>query len=182
VLYILFLLFLLLFLDTHCQQVLTMSDPPAWSWFRHNILCFPFKWYIDRQMKKPSRHAHVQRPDTPRTAPLPSLIRAHQLSITAEDLEGGFGKRTEEQLHSSFLGLPLEIRLQIYKHALGGKLLHLGLLYNGNDLKTASLPHRLTCKYGDTHPSTPSTWTDCFTLLGHLQNNLLPLLITCRRM
>lgn len=133
-------------------------------------------------MEKPSRYAHVQRPDTPRTAPFSSLIRAHQLSIRAKDLKGGFGKRTEEQLHPSFLQLPLEIRLQIYEHALGGRLLHLGLLYNGNDLKTASLPHRLTCKYRDTHPTTPSTWTDCSTLHGHLQNSLLPLLKTCRRM
>ncbi len=159
-----------------------MSDPSAWTWLPHNILCFPFKWYIDRQMEKPSGHAHVKRPDAPRTAPLPSLNRVHQLSITAEDLKERSGEKTEEQLHSSLLRLPFEIRLQIYEYALGGRLLHFGLLYNGNDLKTASLPHRLTCKYGDTHPSTPSTWTDCFTLHGHLQNNLLPLLITCRRM
>lgn len=117
----------------------------------------------------------------PRPAPIPLRPQARQLSITAEDLKSEGCKRIIEQLQSFFFRLPLEIRLRIYEYALGGRILHLGLLYEGSDSGKSVRLRRHACKYGDTHPVANPTWTDCSTPHDQRSDSLLPFLQSCRR-
>lgn len=120
-------------------------------------------------------------PNMPRPAPIPLRPQARQLSITAEDLKSEGCKRIIEQLQSFFFRLPLEIRLRIYEYALGGRILHLGLLYEGSDSGKPVRLRRHACKYGDTHPVANPTWTNCSTPHDQRSDSLLPFLQSCRR-
>ena len=89
----------------------------------------------------------------------------------------------DQSVSPLFRKLPPEIRLEIFKRAIGGRVLHVGLKRDVEEQPESLARLRcLRCRYGCNHPETPSAFTGCSNLQEDRKKSLLPLLMTCRRM
>lgn len=161
-------------LEELSKRILKMSKLSPWTWFLQNVLCFPLIFYIDH-----NRQPHHQ-PDTPCEAPWSLPVEYRQLSSKAHESKLEYERTSSQQLQSRLFRLPDEIRLQIYKHAIGGRLLHINLMGENKKRKKEPYPRCHTCKYGEYHVA-QSEWTNCSTHHDCCRSSLTPLLRTCRR-
>lgn len=154
-----------------------MSEASPLAWYCFNVFCWPLKLCMNHKMDQPSRGAHVRQAHVPRKAPPPLPARERRLSITKNEPDATTPVTTSNQPQSRFFSLlPKEIRLQIYEHVLGGRLLHLG--FEDDDLMRAPYLRRYPCLSGDD----ASTWdhTSCWGRRNTPSEKLLPLLQSCR--